>query len=150
MRELDGRYVYVIETPKSLPIRYDEGISNVCYIGRQGVRSSGGRLLTHAKGWIARYLILSSTAEHFKIHYCHPRRRNMADAYKDIEAFVINEFAEQFGSAPIFNKRKEAEFGKHQVALNAKFFKPRHKNTRWKIDARNRVEAAVIEGFGEL
>ena len=141
---LQGRYVYVIETPRSLAIRYDSGISNVCYIGRQGDRSRGNRLLSHGKGWISKFLILSQADQPFRVHYCHPRRRNMDSAYMDIEAFLIHEFVEAYGRTPLFNKRKERELGSYEVALNATFLRRRNSNTRIAIDARKAVDDEVV------
>ncbi|WP_375597743.1 hypothetical protein [Devosia sp. Naph2] len=145
VRYLKERYVYVIETPKSLAIRYDKGISNVCYIGRQGYRSNGDRLHAHAKNWISKFLILSQGDEPFRLHYCHPRRKNFFDAYADIEALLIREFADEFGRAPIFNKRSERERGTYEVNFNASFREPRPLTGAYAIDARKNVEPDILE-----
>ncbi|WP_172125964.1 hypothetical protein [Devosia sp. 919] len=144
LSHLMGRYVYVIETPRDLAIQYADGISNVCYIGRQGERSQGNRLLIHGKGWISRFLILAQSDLPFTVHFCHPRRRNMVDAYKDIEAFLIREFEDVFGSPPLFNKRRESELAGHEVTLNSNILRRRHKGTVCKIDARGQIEPDAL------
>lgn len=144
LRSMTGRYVYVIETPRDLAVQYDKGISNVCYIGRQGDRTRGNRLYSHGRGWMARHLILTQATKPFIIHFCHPRRSNMAEAFRDIEAFLINDFADSYGSPPLFNRRKERELGEYDIAPNTTFFRKRNKNTKCAIDGRTKVQAEVM------
>ena len=139
LADLKGRYVYAIETPREMAIRYESGISNVCYIGRQGDRSRGNRLLAHGKSWITRTLVLSRPASPFILHFCHPRRRNMANAYKDIEACLIREFATVFGSKPLFNKKYEREHASHGIVMNSTILRRRSHATAWSIDAQKPI-----------
>lgn len=143
LKSIKGRYVYVIETPKSASIRYPNGISNVCYIGRQGERSNGSRILSHAKGWISRHLVLSRTDEAFRVHVCHPRRQNMVDAFKDIEALLLYEFREVFGQLPLFNRRQEAQLTDADVILNSTVLRRRPRSTIFSIDAMKTVDSDV-------
>jgi len=143
LKGVKGRYVYVIEAPKSASIRYENGISNVCYIGRQGERSSGNRILGHAKGWISRHLVLSRSSEAFSVHLCHPRRKNMAEAFKDIEGFLLHEFRQVFGQLPLFNRRGESEHSDADVHLNSTILRRRSKATKAFIDARKAVDAEL-------
>lgn len=146
LRALEGRYVYVIETPRPLAIRYEAAISNVCYIGRQGDRLNGDRLRAHGKNWITKFLILSQSDAPFRVHYCHPRRRNFATAYADIEALLIRVFTEHYGNPPLFNRRSERETGEFDVVINAPFLVGRPADGPYTIDARKGVDPAATEG----
>lgn len=144
IEELDGvtgRYVYIIETPKSLSIRYEGGVSNVCYIGRQSERFQGSRIKAHAKGWIGRFLVLSQLDEPFIMHQCFPRQRGVKLAYRDVEAFLIDEFVDKFGQTPIFNKRQETQTGTFEINYDRNIF--RRRRATGKIDARKGIDDAV-------
>lgn len=136
-----GRYVYIIETPKSLSIEYEGGVSNVCYIGRQSERFQGSRIKAHAKGWIGRFLVLSQSDEPFTIHQCFPRQRGFKLAYRDVEAYLIDEFIGKFGQTPIFNKRQELQRGAFPIDYDHNIF--RRRRVAGKIDARKGIDDSV-------
>jgi hypothetical protein len=141
LRELAGRYVYVIEVPKILAISYPKGCSHICYIGRQAVRASerSTRAYAHAGGWIARYLILSGNLEPFRIHVCHPRRRGDYRAFIEIEAYLIETFDSELGRKPLFNKRGETTYKDYPININAPFkFKRRSKPMIKAVDTVNK------------
>lgn len=119
--DLKERFVYVIETPRNLAIEYPDGISNVCYIGHQGIRVKGTRPSSHIKNWIGKYLILSQNLGRFRIHIAHPRRRNFARASDDLERYLLTCFQEDFGAAPLFNTQVPMYFGSYEIAVNAPF-----------------------------
>lgn len=141
LTDLKGRYVYMIETPKSLSIKYEGGVSNVCYIGRQSERSQGSRIKAHAKGWIGRFLVLAQLDEPFIMRQCFPRQRGVELAYRDVEAFLIDEFVDKFGQRPIFNKRQERQSGTFPIEYDRSIF--RRRRAAGKIDARKGIDDAV-------
>jgi hypothetical protein len=144
LKHLKERYVYAIEMPKDVVIEYDNGMSRVCYIGRQGSRVRGDRVSAHAKSWIHRSLVLTQSKYPYKVHYAHPRQQGFAKAFADIEAFMLREFHEKFGRKPLFNKRNERELGKYPVDLNAKFFRGRSKSSATIINGRTQIDDEVL------
>ena len=122
---IEPRFVYVIQTPLSLPIEYENNkVSRVCYIGKSAREDTKrSRIASHAHVWISKCLALNPRMGPFFISYCNPRRKNFVTAYEDIEAYMIRVFEEKFGTTPLFNKRSEPESGDYDVDLNTNLFR---------------------------
>ncbi|MCY0148900.1 hypothetical protein OEG84_14610 [Hoeflea sp. G2-23] len=130
--KLKERYVYYIKTPNSCIIGYPNGNSNVCYIGQSGrSENKRSRVASHALGWILRYQALTHGANIFTVSWAYPRRQGMKNSYKDVEAYMIREFHEKFGSTPLFNKRMEVETGGYDIDLNCDILKRRRKKAQF-------------------
>lgn len=145
IRGIGDRYVYAIAVPRNLTIQYDNGFSNICYIGRQSNRAVGNRLHGHAKGWISKFLILAQHDEPFLLHYCKPRRKNSPDSYKDVEAYLLRTFHERFGRLPLFNKREETELADHFIMLGTSIFNRRTNPDGLVIDARKKLNIEILD-----
>lgn len=97
------RAVYVIRLNEPFAIKYPQGISPVIYIGEGNLKD---RLSSHLNGWINN---LPELIEKFylSIGVSVPRVRNNFYAYKDVEAALIQEFSDIYGSAPLNNQQRE-------------------------------------------
>jgi len=94
--------VYVIRANGRFVIEYPKGISPTLYIGEGNFESR----ITQHKNWLKEF----SNIVHqfpFLIAIATPRVQNSPDAYRDLEAALLDEFAKKFGSAPLMNKQFE-------------------------------------------
>lgn len=100
------RCVYVIRMHGDFIIGYPNGSSPVLYIGRG---DAFGRLSTHLKRWLHQVERFGNDVG-IEIRVCRPRRRNVTDMFKHVEADLIARFAQRFGSIPFFNSRPETGY----------------------------------------
>jgi hypothetical protein len=100
--ELD-RSIYVLRLQKLFLIEYPKGLSPVIYIGEGNFKS---RIESHSKIWLQN---LDEIIQDFglKIYISTPRVKNNTTAYKDVEAILIEEFSNIYGTAPLNNKQYE-------------------------------------------
>lgn len=105
----DPKTVYVIRMCRPFAIAYLSKTSPVVYIGRGRFKS---RVASHLKNWIHP---LSKQIPSLKIEIltCKPRARHNGDAYKDVEADLIQKFVSRYGEKPIKNKRLESHHRQH-------------------------------------
>lgn len=96
------RSVYVIRTSGIFSFNYPKGTSPALYIG-QG--RFGLRIYKHFK-WID-HLIGFTKQLPVEVAVATPRVRNNLYAHRELEAFLLKEFYEQFGSLPFRNRKKE-------------------------------------------
>ncbi len=95
--------VYVIRLNGKFCIRYPKGDpSPVIYIGRGDFST---RVRHHRRFWLGELEDLVGDFC-FDIRIATPRVQNSPDAYKDCEAYMIRTFGDQFGSLPLWNKKK--------------------------------------------
>lgn len=124
-----SRSVYVIRLNEPFSIHYPTDASPVLYIGEGDFVA---RISAHGRSWLQN---LSELVEQFGMHVAvaTPRVRNNANAYRDVEAILINEFAARFGSAPLNNKQYEYARVAHDYDL-AQIREPllRGKGSRYK------------------
>jgi hypothetical protein len=100
------RCVYVIRMKGDFVIAYPRGRSPVLYIGRG---SAFGRLSSHLRRWLHEVEGFGKDVR-IEVRVCRPRRRNLADMFKYVEADLICRFAARYGSIPFFNSRRETSF----------------------------------------
>ncbi|WP_123876529.1 hypothetical protein [Fuscovulum blasticum] len=110
--------IYVIRTTKPFAISYEKKASPVLYIGEGNFSE---RLRSHIKNWIyplARDLP-NLTVE---IYFAEIRVKNNPTAHRDVEADLIWEFSDRFGSVPLMNRQFEYHDRYHSYERG--FFKP--------------------------
>ena len=100
------RCVYVIRMNGDFLISYPWAISPVLYIGRG---SAFGRLSSHLKRWLHEVDGFGKDVG-VQIRVCRPRRKNVSDMFKYVEADLIARFAEKYGAMPFFNSRRETSY----------------------------------------
>lgn len=103
IKEADlSRSVYVLRLNGNFCIQYPGGESPTLYIG-EGRFSQ--RINAH-RSWVSE---LKELAGDFSFQVCvaMPRVKNSPATYRDCEAALIDRFAENFGSAPMWNKQFE-------------------------------------------
>ncbi|MBX9908768.1 MAG: hypothetical protein K2Z25_08645 [Beijerinckiaceae bacterium] len=130
-----------------MAIIYPNGVSCVCYIGRQGVRIQGSRVYAHAKGWIGRHLTLMQSDEVFMIHYSPARQAGVSDAYKDIESYLIRDFQEKFGAPPLFNFSKGKEIYQFPIEDASTLF--RRRRLKGVVDGQRGIDIDVKIASGQ-
>lgn len=101
--ELLRRAVYVIRLNPPFAIKYPNKTSPVLYIGEGHLKA---RLSSHTKEWIPSLWEIVEN-QGLTIGIATPRVRNNEQAYKDVEARLLQEFTILHGSAPLNNKRSE-------------------------------------------
>ena len=102
--------VYVIRLAGKFALHYPTGVASCIYIGRGNVKAR----LTGHKGWLSDILELAPDGE-FEVGIVFPKVKNSVDAYKDVEAYLIDEFAVLFGSAPLANSNYPSRSKPHYV-----------------------------------
>lgn len=96
------RCVYVIRVNGLFAIQYPLGISPTLYIGEGNFKS---RIVQH-KNWLGELADLVRDFS-FQVGICIPRVRNNRRAYQDLEAYLLQEFKEIYGCAPLKNVQME-------------------------------------------
>ena len=96
------RCVYVVRANGVFAIQYPNGASPTLYIGQGNFKNR----ITQHKNWLEPLIELVGDFK-FQIGITFPRVRNNIAAYKDFEAFLIQEFQNRYGCAPLANKRRE-------------------------------------------
>ena len=102
--------VYVIRLAGKFAVHYPTGISSCIYIGRGNIKA---RLTGHKK-WLSDILELAPDGE-FEVGIVFPKVQNSAEAYKDVEAHLIEEFWALFGTAPMANSIYPSRTNPHYV-----------------------------------
>ena len=101
-----NRAVYVVRLFGDFSIRYPWGKSPVVYIGEGDLPT---RLGSHNKlsSWMGK---LSNLIEgyQFEIAVVCPRVKNSPETYRDLEAYLLTEFANIFGCIPLRNRQFES------------------------------------------
>ena len=92
--------VYVISISSGFGVKYKFGCSEIMYIGR-GVISN--RLRSHLNNWIFG-MSLSLRDVPFKFYMESIGDGRSADAYKDFEHYLLEQFKNKFGEKPLLNK----------------------------------------------
>lgn len=100
------RCVYVIRMTGDFVLSYPNGISPVLYIGRG---SAFGRLSSHLHRWLHEVEGFGKDVG-IEIRVCRPRRKNLPEMFKYVEADLIAQFASKFDSIPFFNSRRERSY----------------------------------------
>lgn len=100
------RCVYVIRMKGDFVIAYPRMRSPVLYIGRG---SAFGRISAHLRNWLNEVEGFGRDVR-IEIRVCRPRRRNLEDIFKYVEADLIRNFANSYGAIPFFNSRRETTF----------------------------------------
>lgn len=100
------RCVYVIRMKGDFVISYPWGRSPVLYIGRG---AAFGRLSSHLRRWLHEIDSFGRDVR-IEIRVCRPRRRNLADMFKYVEADLIGRFSQRYGCIPFFNSRRETSY----------------------------------------
>jgi hypothetical protein len=100
------RCVYVIRMKGDFVIAYPWQRSPVLYIGRG---SAFGRLSSHLRNWLHEVEGFGKDVR-IEIRVCRPRRRNVQDMFKYVEADLIAGFADRYGCIPFFNSRRETSY----------------------------------------
>lgn len=93
--------IYVITLSDNLSIDYNGNPSKVIYIGRGKIRS---RIYNHLKYWI-RHLSDSLQDISLDIWMTEIRVKGNKDAFKEVEADLLNHFWEKIGCYPLQNKK---------------------------------------------
>ncbi|NMH63822.1 hypothetical protein [Shewanella salipaludis] len=97
------RSVYVIRLNGPFAIQYPYRATSLLYIGEGNFKQ---RINSHTKGWLNDlWEIIENHG--LTIGVATPRVRNNLSAYKDVEAALIHEFSNLYGTAPINNKQYE-------------------------------------------
>lgn len=108
------RSVYVIRLNGPFVIQYPLGATSLLYIGEGNFKH---RINSHTKGWLTElWEIIENHG--LTIGLATPRVRNNLFAYKDVEAVLIHEFSNLYGTAPLNNK--QYEYSKLEHKLNMK------------------------------
>jgi len=94
------RCVYVIKLSRPFAIDYEEGISNVLYIGRG---DAFDRIKSHYNKTLFD-LFMSLSGAHFDFWICKPRKRNSESYYKKIEWKLLDDFKHKHDEFPLLNK----------------------------------------------
>jgi hypothetical protein len=92
------RAVYVIRLAENFGVQYPRGVSSTIYVGRGSLSQ---RLGSH-KDWLNDILELAPDGD-FEVAVAFPKVKNSDEAFKDVEAYLIEQFSEIFGSAPLAN-----------------------------------------------
>jgi hypothetical protein len=106
-----GRSVYVIRLNEPFAIDYPRGVSPVLYIGEGDFVA---RVSAHRRTWLQHLPELVETCG-LQVAVATPRVRNNTQAYRHVEALLIDEFAAEFGTAPLNNKQYEHSPTAHEV-----------------------------------
>lgn len=109
-----NRCVYVVRANGIFAIKYGEKESPAIYIGRGNFKDR----ITQHKNWLKPLVDLVGEFK-FQIGITFPRVRNNNMAYKDFEAFLIQEFQKIYGCAPLANKRLESRRTEYEYAPKA-------------------------------
>jgi hypothetical protein len=115
IKECDlDRAVYVIRLKPPFIIEYDKGRSPVVYIGEGNLQN---RLKQHVKNWFGNlWDLIEKTG--VSIYVCTPRVAGNGKVYKDVEAFLIHEFADAYGRTPLRNRQFEFAQKEHNFDLS--------------------------------
>lgn len=95
-----GNGVYVISIGDRFGVRYAAGCSEVMYIGRGRFSN---RFRSHLQNWIFD-MSLSLRDVPFRFYMVAVGDKRSADAFKDFEHFMLEEFHDKFGEKPLINK----------------------------------------------
>lgn len=111
----DPKSVYVIRICRPFAITYKRYSSPVVYIGRGRFKA---RIARHLKNWICPLSKQIPSLE-IEILTCKPRVRHNGDAFKDVEADLIQKFVNRYGEKPIKNKRLENHHRRHTYSRSS-------------------------------
>jgi len=107
--------VYVITLADNLSIDYDGKPSKVLYIGRGKIRE---RLAAHFTHWI-RHITESLQDISFDVWLTEIKTSGSKEAFKDVEADLLADFYEKFGSHPLQNSKSgDSHMRDHKYCSN--------------------------------
>ena len=109
-----SRAVYVIRLNGKFLIRYPWGKSPLVYIGEGDLPT---RLKSHnaMKSWMGELGSLLDKAT-FKVGIACPRVSRAEDTYKDLEAHLLEVFANKYGCVPLRNRQFESRLFNHSYS----------------------------------
>lgn len=102
------RSVYAIRLKGKFVIRYPGGISPLLYIGEGNFTT---RLGEHWRNWMKDLAEQNGFA--YTIWVCQPRIRNIYEAYKSVEAHLLDKFRGLYGTIPLYNSQLETQWYKY-------------------------------------
>jgi hypothetical protein len=110
-----NRAVYVIRLNGKFLVRYPWAKSPVVYIGEGDLPE---RLKSHnaVKSWMGKLASLIDGAS-FKVGVVCPRVQRAEDTYRDLEAHLLDTFAEKHGCVPLRNRQFESRLYNHEYSL---------------------------------
>lgn len=133
---LSDHAVYVIRIMRPFSFLYQtdehEGHSPVVYIGKGQFQQ---RITNHLKSWIP-HLGKSIPGLQVEILFCEPRKRRLGTICEHVEADLLKEFYDYFGTLPLRNRRTEPLRGVHEYdrsQINAAIMPGRGKGFHWAI-----------------
>jgi len=125
--------IYIVSLAGSICIGYPNEESQVIYVGQGKIRE---RIKAHLKNWVA-HLSESLQDMEFNIYMTEVKVPGFAEAYKDVEYDILEEFRERYGQLPIQNSIS-GRYSEREHEYNKKAFYPiwrnRNINKGWKIE----------------
>lgn len=110
------RCVYVVRIAHTYCIEYRRRASPTLYIGRGNFKQ---RITSHLD-WINELGNLLRDLE-IQVRFFTPRIQRTADAYKTVEADLIEEFVKEMGSVPWFNSNRPSPVRDYSYEPRSKF-----------------------------
>ena len=122
--------VYVVTLADNICIQYERGYSQVVYIGKGQIRD---KIKNHIKHWFTQ-ITKSMQDIKFRIWMTEIKVRGSPNAFKDVEADLIEVFEKEYGDLPIQNS-KGGNYHK----------KDHHYNAEWKLPLK--VDPSINYGW---